>query len=533
MDMLNLIAGVLLILFGLRFLRKGFARVMGGDMIDWLQGFTRTRPRAWIGGVAGGVVMPSSTAAALLSVQMTRRGNVAWENVLAVLLGAQLGTTALIQILSFDLRAYTGFFIAVGAALFLYVEATRPRGVGQSLLAFGFMLLGMGLLTEAAVSLGNNPAVVNLFAALGQLPLLFLLGAALLTLLMQSATASIAFALALVASGQVDLPMLLLWVLGANLGLVLTVLLAGWSDLQGRRLGLANLLIKLPLAAVLVGVLLNIPIAWFDSLPGALTHQAAWSHTAFNLAACLAILVAACLGYAVRVLVPDPVVAEPSGATSLDSLLLQNPALAINAVLRETLQVFDHLHLLREKTMLAVSDSGVAVGLQAEMERRQRHILEVREELVDFLDAIPDDALDEDDQILKETLDDFMRELPIISRTLGPDLYGEVASLLREHPDAVASARPLLIEAAARLSQQMNTVARMLMRERPEFGRKILVRKRENSHWLIQAKRTQAGLPYPAWEILDDFQQVNRRLSGVAYVYCRNQPEVEVLGTET
>lgn len=532
MDTINLIAGVLLILFGLRFLRKGFARVMGGDMIDWLQGFTRTRPRAWIGGVAGGVVMPSSTAAALLSVQMTRRGNVAWENVLAVLLGAQLGTTALIQVLSFDLQAYAGLFIAVGAALFLYVEATRPRGVGQSLLAFGFMLLGMGLLAEAAGSLGNDPAVVNLFAALGQLPLLFLLGAALLTLLMQSATASIAFALALVASGQVDLPMLLLWVLGANLGLVLTVLMAGWADLQGRRLGLANLLIKLPLVAACVGVLLNVPPIWLEALPGALTQQAAWSHTVFNLVACTAILVAAWLGRMVRVLTPDPVVSEPSGATSLDPLLLQNPALAINAVLRETLQVFDHLHLIREKTMLAVSGGVLPPSLGAEMERRHRHILDARNELVEFLDAIPDDALDEDDQILKETLDDFMRELPIIVRTLGPDLYGEVVRLLREHPGAVVSARPLLIEAAARLSQQMNTVARMLMRERPELGRKILARKQENSGWLIQAKRTQAGLPYPAWEILDDFQQVNRRLSGVAYVYCRNQPEVELLETE-
>lgn len=128
----------------------------------------------------------------------------------------------------------------------------------------------------------------------------------------------------------------------------------------------------------------------------------------------------------------------------------------------------------------------------------------------------PDNSLDEEDQILKETLDDFMRELPIIVRTLGPDLYGEVERLLRDHPEKVASARPLLIEAAARLSQQTNTVARMLMRERPEFGRKILERKHDKSRWLIEAKRTQVGLPYPAWEILDDFQQVNRRLSGVA-----------------
>ncbi|MCC5863030.1 MAG: Na/Pi cotransporter family protein [Gammaproteobacteria bacterium] len=531
MDMINLGAGVLLILFGLRFLRKGFARVMGGDMIDWLQDFTRTRSRAWAGGVAGGVVMPSSTAAALLSVQMTRRGNVTWENVLAVLLGAQLGTTALIQVLSFDLRAYAGLFIAAGAALFLYVEEQRPRGIGQALLAFGFMLLGMGLLGDAARALGSDPAVSNLFAALGQLPLLFLIAAALLTLLMQSATASIALALALVASGQVSLTMLLLWVLGANIGLSLTVLLAGWSDLQGRRLGLANLFIKLPLAMALAALILSAPLPWLESLPGALPQQAAWGHTLFNLAACAAILFAATLGRLVRVLVAEPAEPGSTRATSMDPLLLQNPALALNAVLRETLQVFDQLHLMREKIMLALSQGEVPGGLKGETEHRRRHILAVCDELVEFLDAIPDDSLDEDDELMKETLDDFMRELPIIVRALGPELYGEVTRLLRNHPEALESARPLLIEAAARLSQQMNTVTRMLMRERPELGRKILERKQENSSWLIQAKRTQAGLPYPAWEILDDFQQINRRLSGVAYVYCRHEPQIESLDT--
>ncbi len=531
MELINLAAGVLLILFGLRFLRKGFARVTGGDLIDWLQGFTRTRARALAGGIAGGIVMPSSTAAALLSVQMSRRGTVTWENVLAVLLGAQLGTTALIQVLSFDLRAYAGLFIALGAGLFLYVETQRTRGVGQALLAFGFMLLGMGLLGDAARALGSDPAVSNLFAALGQLPLLFLIGAALLTWLMQSATASIALALALVASGQVSLTMLLLWVLGANIGLVLTVLMAGWSDLQGRRLGLANMLIKLPLAVALAVLVLSAPSAWWESLPGPLPQQAAWGHTLFNLIACCAVLFAESIGRMVRVLVPEPEDAGPAGARTLDPLLLQNPALALNAVLRETLQVFDHLHLMREKTMLALSEGEIPATLKTETDNRRRHILVVCHELVEFLDAIPDDSLDEDDELLKETLDDFMRELPIIVRTLGPDLYDEVTRLLRDHPDAVESARPLLVDAAARLAQQMNTVSRMLMRERPELGRKILERKQENSRWLIQAKRNQTRLPYPAWEILDDFQQVNRRLSGVAYVYCRHEPDIESLGT--
>lgn len=532
METINLMAGVLLILFGLRFLRKGFARVMGGDLLDWLQGFTRTRFRGLIGGILGGLVMPSSTAAALLSVQMTRRGNVAWQNVLSVLLGAQLGTTALIQILSFDLQDFAGVLIALGAVVFLYVEAPRPRGIGQALLAFGFMLLGMGMLGEAARALGDDPAVASLFTALGQLPVLFFIGAALLTLLMQSATASIAFALALAASGQVSLTLLLIWVLGANVGLVLTVLMAGWNDLQGRRLGLANVLVKLPLALLLSVALIQLVPAWLHELPGNLPQQTAWWHALFNLLACCGILVSPLLQRLVWAMVPASAQgALAHGRMRLDPLLLQNPTLALNAVLRETLQLFDQLHVMRERTMLALSGDVNIGEMQIDVDRRRRHILDVCNELVGFLDAVSDDALDEQDQLLKETLEDFMRELPIIVRTLGPDLHDEVLRLLRDHPEALNSARPLLIEAAARLSQQMNTVSRMLMRERPELGRKVLERKHEYSHWLIQAKRGQGGLPYPAWEILDDFQQVNRRLSGVAYIYARHEPGIDALET--
>ncbi len=528
MELINLAAGVLLILFGLRFLRKGFARIMGGDLLDWLQGFTRTRSRAFIGGFAGGVVMPSSTATAMLSVQMTRRGTVSWRNVLAALLGAQLGTTILIQVLALDLQAYTSTFLAVGAALFLFVESPRPRGAGQAMLAFAFMLLGMGLLRQAASALGDDPAVQDLFAALGQLPLLFLIGAVLLTLLVQSATASIAVALALVVSGQVSMYMLMLWVLGANIGLVLTVVIAGWADTQGRRLGLAALMIKLPLALLGAAVLLVLPTSALEVLPGNVLQQAAWTHTLFNLIAAGAIVFAGTLERFVKAVVPETAVQTPS-ATRLDPSLLQNPALATNAALRETLRVFDNLHLILTTLMRAVESGTLADNASADIDQRCKEIRAGSDEMVVFLDAIPDDALGAEDRALKETMDDFMRELPIVLRTLGPDLCHSIERLLQESPDRVAAARPLLIEAGGRFNQQLNTVARMLMRERPELGRKILERKQDNSRWLIQAKNSHTGLPYPAWEMLDGFQELNRRLSGVAYVYCRNDPEAEAL----
>ncbi len=530
MHFINLVGGILLILLGLRTLRKGFARVTGGDLLDWLQDFTRTRLRALIGGIAAGVVMPSSTAMAMLSVDMTRDERANWRNVLAVLLGAQLGITVLVQVLAFNLQDYVGILLAVGGVLFLFIERSRPKGIGQALLALAFILIGMGFISSSAAQIGGDPAVENLFAALAALPWLFLIGALLLTLAVQSSTASIALALGLVASGQVSLEMLLLWVIGANIGLCLTALIAGWARLDARRLGLAVLLIKLPLALVCVALVQGLGTATLETLPGTTHQQAAWAHTLFNLVACLAIAAASPLENLTRSLIPPPPEqGEDSDPSRLDPLLLQNPALAINAALRETLRIFDTLHVMREEIVGQIREGAIRDGLAIGIARRSRRILKNREDMMRFLDAVPDDALGADDASLKETMDDFLRELPLIVRTLGRELLDETQTLLEKHIDELPGYRDLLLEASDRLGRQMESVSRMLLQERPELGREILKNKRDNSSWLIRHKRSRSDLPMSAWEILDDFQQLNRRLSGVAYVYCRDEPGVDGL----
>ena len=531
MQFVNLIGGILLILLGLRTLRKRFARVMGGDLLDWLQDFTRTRAKALLGGVAAGIVMPSSTAMALLSVDMTRDSRATWRNVLSVLLGAQLGITVLVQVLAFNLQDYAGLLLALGGGLFLFVERSRPKGMGQSLLALAFILLGMGFISQAAASVGGDPAIEDLFAALAALPMLFLFGALLLTLLVQSSTASIAVALGLVASGQVSLTMLLLWVIGANIGLCLTALIAGWNGLDSRRLGLAVLLIKLPLAGLSVFLILIVGEQWLADLPGSSHQQAAWAHTLFNLVACLGILLAGPLESLSKALAPphETTDGEDANPPRLDPLLLQNPALATNAALRETLRIFDTLHVMREEIMSCIRAGCVRAGLRISVTRRSQRILKIREEMMRFLDAVPDDALGAEDSSLKETMDDFLRELPLIVRTLGRELLDETETLLGKLAEALPQYRDLLVEASERLGRQMESVARMLLKEEPELGREILRNKRENSSWLIRHKRSGGDLPTSAWEILDDFQQLNRRLSGVAYVYCRDEPGADDL----
>lgn len=179
--------------------------------------------------------------------------------------------------------------------------------------------------------------------------------------------------------------------------------------------------------------------------------------------------------------------------------------------------------------MSCIRAGEAGADLRSTVTQRSERILRIRAEMMRFLDAVPDDALNAEDAGLKETMDDFLRELPLIVRTLGRELLDETETLLDRHADALPRYRALLLEASDRLGVQMASVARMLLQEKPELGREILQNKRDNSGWLIRHKRTRGDLPMPAWEILDDFQQLNRRLSGIAYVYCRDEPGTDDL----
>ncbi|MDV7395073.1 hypothetical protein RZS08_27050, partial [Arthrospira platensis SPKY1] len=139
-----------------------------------------------------GTVMPSSTAMAFLSVQMTREGKVAFVNVLAVLLGAQVGITVLVQVLSFNLQTFATVLLAGGGLLHIYFSDQKVKGSGQVLLAMAFLFIGMGIISAAARAIGADPGIAELFAVLGKFPVLLFVGSLILTMLIQSSTASIA-----------------------------------------------------------------------------------------------------------------------------------------------------------------------------------------------------------------------------------------------------------------------------------------------------------------------------------------------------
>jgi phosphate:Na+ symporter len=197
---LNIATGVILVLLGMRYVRKGLDRLFGSRLIDWLQQMTSNRFKAFLGGIVAGTIAPSSSAIAMLSVQMLSQTALSAGRMLAVVLGANVGITVAVQLLAFRLQDYSGLFLLAGGVGFLFLTRNIFRGIGQMLLGIGLIFLAMGIIGTAGAAAAANNDIKLLFGVVDHYPLVVFLGTALLTVALQSSTASIGLGIGLAES---------------------------------------------------------------------------------------------------------------------------------------------------------------------------------------------------------------------------------------------------------------------------------------------------------------------------------------------
>src|SRR5271166_2114042 len=146
---LNISTGVIFVLLGMRYVRKGLDRLFGSQLVDWLQQMTNNRYQAFFGGMVAGAFAPSSSAIAMLSVQMLNQSALTAGRMLAVVLGANIGITVSVQLLAFRLQDYSGQFLLLVGVGFVFLNRPIVRGTGQMLLGIGLVSLAMGIIAGA------------------------------------------------------------------------------------------------------------------------------------------------------------------------------------------------------------------------------------------------------------------------------------------------------------------------------------------------------------------------------------------------
>ena len=321
MALSNIVAGTILILLGMCYVRKGLVRLFGGQLAEWLQQMTQDPYQGFLVGAIAGVMAPSSSAVAAFSVQMLNQTVLPAGQILAVVLGANVGITVAVQLLACRLQDCSCLFLVTGGIGFLFLKRPMFRGIGQILLGIGLVSLAMSMIGAADTGANGNRDLQLLFGVIDHYPLIVFLATALLTVALQSSTASIALGIGLAQAQLLSAGTIAPWVLGANLGTALTLMVAGWGSVEGKRLAFGNLLIKGLGAGLLLFGTSPLLTSLLQLLPGGIDRQAANLNTLFSLVFGMAALpMLGPISRLLEFLVESEPTDEPNVTTALDSL---------------------------------------------------------------------------------------------------------------------------------------------------------------------------------------------------------------------
>lgn len=340
---------IALLLWGVHMVQTGVQRAFGAALGVWMGHALGTRMRAFFTGLAITSAIQSSTATGLMITSFAAGGLVALAPGLAAMLGANVGTTIIVQLLSFNLTALAPALILVGVWLFRRHQPSRRRDLGRVFIGLGLLLLALHELVQLFAPLQSSELLQILLDALSGQPVIALLLATVLAWAAHSSVAVVVLIMSLSSHGLVSPTLAFALVLGANLGTSINPILEGTSDNDpaNRRLPLGNLGTRL---AGCVLALLILP--WLPAMMGGLTSDPARAvanfHTLFNIATAL-IFLPLLTPYSrlmIRLLPKRTDPNDPSRPQYLDESAHEVPAIALGNAAREALRLADMLQSL-------------------------------------------------------------------------------------------------------------------------------------------------------------------------------------------
>ncbi len=334
----------MLLLFAVRMVQTGIERSMGPSFRRIITSRKDSRVQMALAGIMLAIVLQSATAASLLASGFLASALISFTGGLATVLGADLGSALIIQILSLRPDWLIPVLLAVGGYLFLKVEARSPRQVGRILLGIAFILLSLQLISASVEPIRESGAMPAIAGYLERDFVTAFLAGAAITFIMHSSVAAILMFVTFVAIGVLPVQAGVSVVLGANLGsAALFIWLSRGMGQVARRLPFANLLLRG------TGSVLGLFVVNYTPLVAGLDFFADAQilvvvHVLFNATVLLISLpFLRALERPFATILPDASAMTPEDvlkpASALDPAMLSHPAQAIASLTRELLRM--------------------------------------------------------------------------------------------------------------------------------------------------------------------------------------------------
>jgi phosphate:Na+ symporter len=431
--LIHLFGEIALLLWGITMVNSGVQRAFGSDL-RWILGVAlRTRLQAFLAGLGVTTVLQSSTATALMVSSFTAGGAVDIVPALAVMLGANVGTTLIVQVLSFDVSLIFPVLIFGGFIAFRRGKTSRTKDLGRIAIGLGLMLLSLHLLSETIHLIEKSVVLKELLASIASDPLILVLLSAFFAWVAHSSVAAILLIMSLASAGVVGTPAALVMVLGANLGSALNPFLeAMGGDPAKIRVPMGNL------ATRVIGCAVALPL--IDPIMAGMTlidpnpaRLAANFHTFFNVAVAAIFILP--LPWIAKLLVrffPEKLQASDPGVPQyLDKDALDTPSVALANAAREVLRMVDTVEsMLRSSQDLFREDD---ISRVAQVSRTDDVLDRLFSAIRRYLSSINHEALSESEAKRLSDILAFAINLEHVGDIIDKNLMELAAKRIKNH----------------------------------------------------------------------------------------------------
>lgn len=334
--------GLAMFLMGMQMMSSNLQQVAGNRMKSILRTLTSNR---FMGVAAGALVtalIQSSSATTVIAVSFVNTSLMTLQQAIGVILGANIGTTITGQLIAFKITRFAYPMITVGFAMASFSKSSKKQMWGKVITGLGLLFLGMTTMSGVMRPLQGSAPVRDFFTEFSTNPILGILAGMIVTVLVQSSSATVGLTMTLAGSGLIGLQGAFFLVLGDNIGTTITAQLASiGSNRTAKQAALAHTLMKL-IGAVYFALFILDPNGFFMNLVAKTSsdpvRQVANAHTIFNIVNCIVFLpLIPLVARICRFILPagEEEIESRHPELQLDVNLLDSPALAIDTLNRE------------------------------------------------------------------------------------------------------------------------------------------------------------------------------------------------------
>ncbi|MCF0247142.1 MAG: Na/Pi cotransporter family protein [Synergistes sp.] len=390
---LQVLAGVGVLIYGIVIMGESLQIIAGGRLRKLIGSLTGTPLKGLAVGTIVTSILQSSGATTVMVVSFVDVGFMNLTQAIGVILGANIGTTVTGQLIAFDITNVAYLCALLGAGICILAHKKRTKQIGICIIGFALLFIGINMMKGPMGYFRERP---DLLASFAKYPFIAFLAGLVITLIVQSSSATVGLTMAVAAQGIIPLQTAIIIILGDNIGSTMTAVLASLgANRAAKQAAASHVLIKV-FGTVVIWMALPAYTYLIELTSSSISRQVANAHTLFNVIIALMFLPFV-KQYAnfIKKIIPDDKESESSGAVYLNPALISvSPAAAVDAVRKEMIRLGRlSLQMIENCRKLFVENNE---KLADEVARMEMNVNDITHEIVRYSTEIGQTGLSTD-----------------------------------------------------------------------------------------------------------------------------------------